>query len=53
MVKSITLNLSTIVAVPIGLWLCYTDRVSWWTFLLIVLLMVEVSYKITRKQKRA
>lgn len=41
--KTITFNLFAVISWPLGLWLCYSGKVSWWVFLLFVLMSIEAN----------
>jgi len=47
--NKITINFFAIVGYPLGIYLCYSGRVSWWVLLLIALLTWEFTYTWKRK----
>ena len=48
--KSITINIAKIITYPVCTYLCITGKVSWWTFLAIVLIS-DCNFDITYGRK--
>lgn len=48
-IKTVTLNVLFIIAIPLAIWLGYTDRVGWWTIALIFIATSHLTMTWTRR----